>query len=155
MNGANTFHFDGSIHQGRANQQVGVHPAIAIATVLDPCFKSLNGFENSENKMRIWDALIYVVTTSQFGQAKIHVGECPIQDQNTSVEAEVEVCIILVDDFAAKIGWAISRVDTGEIVAAAPVRSYPPLTADITVPVTLMEGVTYKFCIKDLFGDDL
>ncbi len=25
MNGANTFHFDGSVHRGRANQQAGVH----------------------------------------------------------------------------------------------------------------------------------
>jgi hypothetical protein len=58
MNGANTFHFDGSIHRGRANQQVGVHPAVAIAIVLDPHFKLLNGFDNNEDKVRIWDALL-------------------------------------------------------------------------------------------------
>jgi hypothetical protein len=57
-NGANTFQFDGSIHRGWMNRQVGVHPAVAIATVLDPRFKSLNGFDNNEDKVRIWDALL-------------------------------------------------------------------------------------------------
>jgi hypothetical protein len=70
-------------------------------------------------------------------------------------EVEVTVYIIFDDYFAAEISWAISRVDTGEIVAAAPVGSYPLLTADVTVPVTVMEGVTYEFCIKDIFGDGL
>ena len=40
------------------NQQVRVHPAVAIATVLDPRFKSLNGFDNNEDKVRIWDAML-------------------------------------------------------------------------------------------------
>ena len=40
------------------NRQVGVHPAVAIATVLDPRFKLLNGFNNNEDKVRIWDALL-------------------------------------------------------------------------------------------------
>ena len=40
------------------NRQVGVHPAVAIATVLDPRFKSLNGFDNNDDKVRIWDALL-------------------------------------------------------------------------------------------------
>jgi hypothetical protein len=72
------------------------------------------------------------------------------------VETEVEVTVFIIfDEFVAEIGWAISRVDTGEIVAAAPVGSYPPLTVDVTVPVTVMEGVAYEFCIKDLFGDGL
>jgi hypothetical protein len=57
-NGANTFHFDGSVHRGWMNRQVGVHPAVAIATVLDPRFKLLNGFDNNEDKVRIWDALL-------------------------------------------------------------------------------------------------
>ncbi len=58
MNGANKFQFDGSVHWGRDNWQVGVHPAVAIATVLDPRFKSLNGFDNNDDKVRIWDALL-------------------------------------------------------------------------------------------------
>jgi hypothetical protein len=57
-NGANTFHFDGSVHRGWMNRQVGVHPAVAIATVLDPRFKLLNGFDNNDDKVRIWDALL-------------------------------------------------------------------------------------------------
>jgi hypothetical protein len=53
MNGANKFQFDGSVHWGRDNWQVGVHPAVAISTVLDPCFKLLNEFDNNEDKVRI------------------------------------------------------------------------------------------------------
>jgi hypothetical protein len=58
MNGANTFHFHGSVHWGWMNRQVGFHPAVAISTVLDPRFKLLNGFNNNEDKVRIWDALL-------------------------------------------------------------------------------------------------
>jgi hypothetical protein len=34
------------------------HPVVAIATVLDPHFKLLNGFNNNEDKVKLWDALL-------------------------------------------------------------------------------------------------
>jgi hypothetical protein len=39
--GESTSTYDGIVHRGRMNRQVGVHPDLVIASFLDPRFKSL------------------------------------------------------------------------------------------------------------------
>ena len=50
--------FDASVSRGFLNRQIGIHPSIVIASVLDPRFKSLSCFWIEEDKSAIWDALL-------------------------------------------------------------------------------------------------
>jgi hypothetical protein len=70
------------------------------------------------------------------------------------VKVDVVVSIVF-DEFQPEIGWAISRVVTGEMVASAPFGSYPFLTETATEVVALIAGEEYVFVIEDDFGDGL
>ncbi len=50
--------FDAVVIRGFLNRQIGIHPTIVIASVLDPRFKSLSCFWMQEDKDAIWNALL-------------------------------------------------------------------------------------------------
>jgi hypothetical protein len=62
--------YDGIVHRGRMNRQVGVHPVLVIASFLDPRFKSLQHLKVCE-RVRVLDdiysEMIAVATESKYG----------------------------------------------------------------------------------------
>ena len=46
--------FHDSVIQGNYNRQIGIHPFVSIATVLDPRFKNLCFYDNENDKEKLW-----------------------------------------------------------------------------------------------------
>jgi hypothetical protein len=62
--------YAGTVHRGRMNRQVGVHPVLVTASFLDPRFKSLQHLQESECIKvfeDIYSELINVATESKYG----------------------------------------------------------------------------------------
>ncbi len=62
--------YDGIVHRGRMNRQVGVHPVLVMASFLDPRFKSLQHLQLRE-KIKvdedIYSEMMAVATESKYG----------------------------------------------------------------------------------------
>ena len=62
--------YDGIVHRGRMNRQIGVHPVLVMASFLDPRFKSLQHLQLRE-KMKvdedIYSEMMAVATESKYG----------------------------------------------------------------------------------------
>jgi len=51
--GGNESIFDGTVRRGGANRQIGIHPALLVATFLDPRFKNLGSVSDDKDKKAI------------------------------------------------------------------------------------------------------
>jgi hypothetical protein len=55
--------YDGKVHRGRMNRQVGVHPVLVIASFLDPRFKNLQHLvQHGDDKAMVWDDIYREMT---------------------------------------------------------------------------------------------